>query len=112
TLQGAYDQDRELMTRRHLVPALGHYLQARDLCPLRPRPHLRIANYVESLSSADLRSAYLDRAKFLVPADPELWYYCGLQELLDKHEQRAWQNWRRALELSPGHLAEIVDKAS
>jgi tetratricopeptide (TPR) repeat protein len=97
---------------RHLLPALHHYLRARDLCPLRARPHLRIAGYAHTLERADSRSTYLERVKFLAPADPELWYRCGVLEGHDGNWQEAWQSWRRSLELSDRYLDDIVDQTA
>lgn len=99
------------LARRHLVPALRHYLQARDLCALRAKPHLRIAAYVRSLGSADPRTSYLERAQLLDPSDPELWYRCGIHELRDGQPERAWRSWRRSLELSDHYLSEVLDRS-
>ena len=66
---------------RHRVPALGHYLQARDLCPILPEPHLGIASLHDALERAEPRGVYLERAERLAPADPLLWYLYGLEEL-------------------------------
>jgi tetratricopeptide (TPR) repeat protein len=108
----AITAERERLTRVHLVPALRHYLRARDLCPLLGQPHLRIAENVQSLDSADPATAYLDRAKLLIPFDPELWYICGVQELFDNQPDKAWKSWRHSLELSDLYFSEIVRAGS
>lgn len=86
-----------------LRPLLGQYLQhlllARDLYPLLPQPHLRIAENVTSLKSGDPRSTYLRRAKRLRPVDGHLWYQCGTQQWLDGEYEEAIRDWRRALEI-------------
>jgi O-antigen ligase/tetratricopeptide (TPR) repeat protein len=98
--------------RKHLVPALRHYLLARDLCPLLDKPHVRLAANVDRLARAEPRQAYLDRAKRLLTADPDLWYICGLQELLDGRREQAWGSWRRSLECSAANLPAILHQAA
>jgi O-antigen ligase len=94
---------------QHLVPALGHFLHARDLCPILPDPHLGIASHIEALEQAEPRGAYLERAKRLAPADPLLWYLYGLQDLDDGRPEQAWPSWRRCLELSDHYRPVILD---
>lgn len=53
------------LANHHLTAALRHVLSARDLCPLLPAPHTRIAFYIDALAAADPRIAYIKRAKFL-----------------------------------------------
>jgi O-antigen ligase len=91
--------------------ALRHYATARDLCPLLPGPHLRLAGLRPDLEQADPASAYLRRARQLRPSDPEVWYLAGAQELLDGHRDEAWQSWRHSLQCSDLYLDEIVRKA-
>ncbi len=78
---------------------LRHLIVVRDLCPLMPQPHLRLAEHVEDLARADKRHVYLNRAKQLRSFDPYLWYECGEQEWLDGNAEEAMRSWRRALEL-------------
>jgi len=91
-----------------LHSGLGHHLKARHLCPLLPRPHVRLAAYQPRLLKGDSRMAYLERALSLAPWDAELWYACGLQRLLDGQPQQAWPYWRKSLQLSDRHLRSIV----
>jgi tetratricopeptide (TPR) repeat protein len=102
---------RAVLARRFLVPGLRHHLQARDLCPLIAKAHLRIAASAEWLKRADPREAYLQRAKRAYPVSPEVWYLAGNLELSDLHEQAAWASWRRSLALSPQFLDPIVKRA-
>jgi tetratricopeptide (TPR) repeat protein len=106
---GSQEEALARLEREHLIPALSHYLQARGACPLMGQPHVRIAANIDSFERADLRTTYLDRAKLLVPWDPELWYICGVQELLDGQQSRAWASWRRSLDLSDRYFQQIVD---
>ncbi len=48
---------------RFVLPALRHYREARDLCPLLPGPQVRLASLVDYFERADPRRLYLDRAK-------------------------------------------------
>ena len=105
-------EEQQQLTREHLVPALRHLLLARDLCPLRLEPHMQLAAYVEKLEKADPRSAYLGRAKLVVPNSPRLWYAWGGVELSDKDSEQACRSWRRCLELSDQYLPAILDQSA
>jgi O-antigen ligase/tetratricopeptide (TPR) repeat protein len=102
----------EEAAHRHLVPALRHLLRARDLCPLLPQPHVRLAANVRVLARADSRLTYLERALFVARTDPWLWYLCGLQELAESNRERAWKDWRHSLDLSDRYLALIVEQSA
>lgn len=102
----------EAMEKEHVRRGLVHYLRARDLCPILPHPHLRIAAYHHVLAQADAVEDYLDRVKRLVPSDPRLWLLCGIQELEQDHLDLACRSWRRSLELSDEHLKEIIKRSS
>ncbi|HVA49270.1 MAG TPA: O-antigen ligase family protein [Pirellulales bacterium] len=96
----------------HLVAALRYVVRARDLCPLLPRPNARLAVYAGNLRKGDAPSAYMERATFLAPMNPELWYLCGLQELADGRTRKACESWRRSLELSDAFLTPILDEST
>ena len=110
--RGATDAAESHDAQRHLVRALAHFLQARDLCPIMALPHVRLAANVDEFERADPRRVYMKRAQHLAPADPQLWYFCGLAELLDEQQEQAWTCWRRSLELSDRFLPHILDRAS
>lgn len=95
-----------------LVPALRHFLLARDLCPIRATAHMDLADHAGEFASADPRDAYLDRARLLAPGDPDLWYRCGVHELADGRPGRAWASWRHSLALSNRRLPEILGQAA
>ncbi len=101
----------ERLRREHVTPALRHLLRSRDLCPMRALVHLEIADHVADFTAADPREAYLERAKLLAPADPDLWYRCGLYERADGQPDRAWASWRRSLELSELDLPQILERS-
>jgi hypothetical protein len=92
---------------RYLLPALRAYLQARGVCPLLPEPYAALATHGQLLRQAEPRSAYLARVKYLAPGDPQVWYMCGVQELLDDPSQ-AFASWRRCLELSDRYLPDVL----
>jgi tetratricopeptide (TPR) repeat protein len=101
----------ERLTRAHLLPARRFLLRARDLCPVRAVAHLDLANLVADLASADPQAAYLQRVKLLAPADPWLWYQCGVTALAAGRSAEAWADWRGSLALSTAHLPEILERS-
>jgi tetratricopeptide (TPR) repeat protein len=92
--------------------ALRSYLRARDQCPVMSEAHLGIAAHVRDLRTAEEQDEYLRRAKLLAPADPAVWFTAGLQELAAHRPEQAWASWRHSLELTDGHLAPILTRAS
>jgi hypothetical protein len=107
-LEENLQRQEEDMNRKHLWPGLRHALRARDLCPALARPHVLIAEHTDKLLKGDSRLTYFQRAKFLVPFDPEIWFFCGFQELQAEQEDQAWANFRRSLELSDRRLPDIL----
>jgi O-antigen ligase/tetratricopeptide (TPR) repeat protein len=105
---GAAGEEARRLTRLHLVPALRHYLAARDLCPLLATPHLRLAAHAEGLEKADNRLAYLRRAQLLRPLDAELWYAAGVEEQRQGHPDMALAAWRRSLACSGQRLGDVL----
>jgi O-antigen ligase/tetratricopeptide (TPR) repeat protein len=99
------------LERSDLRPALQHYLQARDLCPLLVRPHLRLAAHQELLTNGDSQQQYWERAKFLAAQQPDVWYSAGLFDLGRGDTNGAWSNFRESLNLSPQFLSEILLQA-
>jgi O-antigen ligase/tetratricopeptide (TPR) repeat protein len=106
------DQEEQQLEREHLVPALRHFLQGRGQCPLFPGPHLGLAARAALLAAADPPEAYLSRVELVAPCDPTLWYYCGLQHRQNGHPERAWESWRRCLDLSEQFLPQILDRSA
>ena len=97
--------------QRQLETALQHTVHARNLCPILAEPNTRLAAHSEVFSHADPKSAYMNRAKRLAPADAQLWYLCGLQELADGQNETAWESWRQSLSLSDVGLSRILDRS-
>ncbi len=96
--------------REHLLAALAHDVQARDLCPLSARTNLRLAAHRELFTRADPRGAYIDRARRLLASDPEIHYLAGCLELADGERQRAEESWRRSLELADTFQSAIIER--
>jgi O-antigen ligase len=107
-----FKAEEERWAAQQLVPALRHYLRARDLCPLLVTPNLKLAAYGHVLAQADPPERYLARAKRLAPGDPTVWYLCGLVEAEHRQPKQAAQSWRRSLELSERYFTQIVAAAS
>jgi O-antigen ligase len=101
-------KEEECQLRTHGVKGLRHYLRARDLCPLMNRPHLRLAVCRNWLVAGDEPGVYLDRAKLVLASDPEVWFFCGDQELRHGERDKAMQSWRQCLELSDRYLSRIL----
>lgn len=95
-----------------LGAGLQQILRARELCPLLATPHARLAYYVGHFASAESRTTYMDRAKFLAPADPQLWYLCGQLEWEDGNQDAACENWKRSLALSPRYRTRILSQSA
>jgi tetratricopeptide (TPR) repeat protein len=103
--------DEKQLVRKYLVPALRGFLQARDLCPILPEPQRCLADNAHKLEQADQRLIYLERAAFVLPYDPGLWYLCG-DEVLDERPDQAWQYWQRSLSLSDLYLSLILESSA
>jgi O-antigen ligase/tetratricopeptide (TPR) repeat protein len=94
--------------RAHLLAALAHCVQARDLCPLTAAAHVRLGAHAGEFEKADPRGDYLRRACRVFPSDPEVFYLAGLMALYDGHAEQAARDWRRSLELSDRFLESIL----
>lgn len=114
-LKALPDSDSQRRTKMlaadHLLPAMGYMQMARDLCPLLPQPHIRIASHIEEFTSIEPRQNYLRRVKQLCPADATFWFLCGVEELKDNPED-AWKSFKHCLSLSDEHLTSILDTAA
>lgn len=106
------NEQRAQAHRELLLPGLRQALLARDLCPLLPASQARLAFYRDEFVRAEPRQAYLLRTKILAPSDPQLWYFCGQQELTDGDRDEALRSWRRSLTLSDRYLFMIVDRGA
>jgi tetratricopeptide (TPR) repeat protein len=114
TLAGDLRADRrqaaeEALADTYLVPAVQAFLRARAACPLLPQPHLALATHFDYLKEAEPRDRYWGRAKAVAPADPQVWYTCGVQEL-PANPAEAFASWRHCLELSDRYLPDIVTR--
>jgi tetratricopeptide (TPR) repeat protein len=102
---------QDYLKNEHLVPALQHWLEARTANPLNPEFQWWIAASHHQLRQADAREAYLARAMSIAPCDPRVFYQAGEQEMLAGQVDKAFQNWKRALELSDAFLGPILEHA-
>jgi O-antigen ligase len=101
-------REEQRLSDEYLRPALAHYLMARRLCPLLPRPHVCLAAHAGEAGVGESVSVHLGRAQFLLPYNAEIWFLSGAGELQQGAQQRAWQSWRRSLECSGEHLEDIL----
>jgi O-antigen ligase/tetratricopeptide (TPR) repeat protein len=102
------DQETQLASQ-YLTPAIEHLRIARDQCPFLPEAHWELASFAGRLVHGDAAPAYERRMQVLAPFDPILWYRCGRRELNRGEFERAWQSWRRSLELSNQLLTPILN---
>jgi O-antigen ligase len=98
--------------RQHALEAARHYVLARSLCPLLPQPHVRLAALVDIMAVPDKRANYLRRATRVRPADAQLWYLAGVEELADQRTAAACRCWRQSLLGSDRFLPEMVRTGS
>jgi O-antigen ligase len=99
---------REEAVNKHVPPALHHYVAARNACPLVPEAQLALGVNADRLPGAQPREVYFQRAQFLSPRMPEVWYYSGLDHLTRNQPEQAWQDWRQCLALSDRYLDAIL----
>jgi O-antigen ligase len=83
-----------------------HLLLSRQACPLLSDVHLRLADGMP----AD--AAHVQRAARVLPTGATCRFRCGQLSLSAGRVQDACRHWRRSLELSDRHEAEILDAAS
>ena len=94
----------------HRAAAARELLMARDLCPLLPQPHLKLAALTDQFASVDADTVYLRRATQLGPSDPELWFLLGGGQLKAGNQDEALQSWRQSLDLSSQYLQAILQR--
>ncbi len=103
-------QTAEHLEKQHLRPYLVQTIEARNASPIVPETHLRLAQAVLNLKSAEPPKAYRARAKWLAPGNAWVYYQCGVQEAGEGDLSTARASWRRSLELSDGCLTAILDR--
>ncbi len=101
----------EAVAQAHVRPALRALRTARELCPLVPEVHARLALYARNFAAADPPRVYAERAKRLLPSDPVIRYACGLEAAREHDWAAAAADWKRAVELSPNTLPAILTAA-
>lgn len=99
------------LNRDLLLPALAHYVEARNYCPLLARPQVRIAAHTDRFVKSEDRVAYLKRAKRLLRGEGELWHYCGTVELTAGQHEQAWATWRHCLEITDDFFDSILTRS-
>jgi O-antigen ligase/tetratricopeptide (TPR) repeat protein len=99
------------LLKADFYPGMEHCLAARDACPLMPEPHLVLGRNASKLASAEPALDYFERAKFLAPRLPEVWFFSGLQRQAMNDRAGAWSDWHHCLTLSPRFLDAILVQA-
>jgi O-antigen ligase/tetratricopeptide (TPR) repeat protein len=103
---------KEPASRQYLIPGLQNCITARNACPLMPEPHIVLGLNAEQLTRADSPQSYFDRARFLAPRLPDVWYFSGLEHLGNNEPEKAWSAWRQCLSLSDRFLDQILIRAT
>ncbi len=106
----AVEQRKNQARQKHLIPALKHYVIARDLCPLLDGPHVMIAAYRQEFTQIEPTIQYLERAQKLRPQDPEIWYLSGIEQLKAKNRKQAFECWKKSLQRSDEYCSRIIRK--
>jgi tetratricopeptide (TPR) repeat protein len=91
-----------------LVPAMRHFLAARQYAPTISQVHYRLAELTAISPSLGDQRRHLQRAQLLSPGDATLWYRSGVLELNSGRVDEACENWRRSLVLSRLHLNDVM----
>jgi O-antigen ligase/tetratricopeptide (TPR) repeat protein len=99
------------VVERYLYPALRYLRAARRADPLAPKPHARLGLYARYFAASEPAAVHFDRAKRLLPSDPDIWFASGRDALARGDEATAWADWHRSLALSDRHLAAILRTA-
>jgi tetratricopeptide (TPR) repeat protein len=100
------------LNRTYLFPGLEHVRVARNACPILSPPHFLLAQNVSHLRRCDTADVYRERGKLLTRWDVDPFFQAGLEELLEKHPDKAWESWRHCLELNDRYLESIVDEGA
>jgi tetratricopeptide (TPR) repeat protein len=93
------------------LPGLREMITARNICPLLPRPHMRLAAHASALAEHDPPAKYWERARRLAPYDAELWYFSGVESRNQGQKEAAWDQWKRSLTIQRKYLPQILDAA-
>ena len=91
-----------------LLPAVRHFLAARQYAPTISRVHYRLAELTPVAPSLGDERLHLQRAQLLSPGDATLWYWSGLLHLDSGRVEEACRCWRHSLLLSRLYLADIM----
>jgi O-antigen ligase len=110
-LQAEATKEEERFRTDYAGPGVWQCLIARQSCPLMLRPHMRLAAYANPAAVGEPARAHLDRARRLAPADAEVWYLAGAEELHEGQAEEAWRCWRRSLECGDRFLEAVLRQA-
>jgi tetratricopeptide (TPR) repeat protein len=87
--------------------AVAHLRAARRASPVAARAHARLGLLAGHFTGEPAR-VHFDRAKRLLPADPEVWYAAGREALARGDKAAALADWQRSLALGVGRLADML----
>ena len=87
--------------------AVDHLRAARRASPLAARAHARLGLLADQFSG-EPAAAHFDRAKRLLPADPEVWYAAGRAAHRRGDRASSFADWRQGLALSAARLPDML----
>jgi tetratricopeptide (TPR) repeat protein len=91
-----------------LRAALSQWRMARDLSPVMAPTHARLGRFRDGFVQADPAVVYLERARHLLPTDPEMAYLCGLARWQAGDVPGACSDWQASLSASGQYLPDIL----
>lgn len=101
-----------------IKPGLRQMIAGRDLCPLLPRPHARLAAFAADargagprMTKSDPAEVYWTRVLRLAPYDPDLLYFAGRFYFDAGQTDPAIDLWRRSVERRSTHLQAAFNSA-
>ncbi len=97
----------ELLAGPDLRAAMDHLRAARRVSPIAARAHARLG-LLAGHFAGEPAAVHFDRAKRLLPADPEVWFASGRAALARGDRVAAFADWRQSLSLNPARLADML----
>ena len=97
----------QLLAGPDLRAAVDHLRAARRASPVAGRAHARLG-LLAGHFAGEPAVVHFDRAKRLLPADPEVWFASGRAALARGDKVAAFADWRQSLTLNPARLADML----
>ncbi len=106
---GAVSFRRQEAIRENLPRAQQLLAQSRNLSPLQPVVHLRLAQVSAVVGPTEAGHASMERAIELAPANPNFRLVAGIYYLESNEPELAAPHLRKLLELEPGRFRRVLE---